>query len=332
MALLKEDGSLDIERMNSLSFEEWMDEMGDLTQEQIEEYLSKLPINESNKPMRAMVVDYPMEEDGVDIEDYFNSCLSKSNLKKVLDKAVSKALSNNNEPDKIVSVLYNTYEPSSDGEDLYDFISETRFYIKEKKVVFITPKKIHIIPFSKIVSYDIVLPNEDSKPVHSSKIQGTKTDTGNMVKRAIIGGILGGGVGAVIGGATAKTKTTTEENMYAAVLNQPLYELRIKFDDIINPVIIINFDTNKQMVQEVANSLDVIVRQNADNNNIADEERISIPFNIKNIADTLNITPQNPYAKYNEDNDNGYVWNDPNTWIGLIFVIAIVFGLLYMCS
>ena len=72
MALLKEDGSLDIEKMNSLPLEEWMDVMGDLTQEQVEEYLSKLPINESNEPMKAMVVDYPMEEDGVDIEDYLN--------------------------------------------------------------------------------------------------------------------------------------------------------------------------------------------------------------------------------------------------------------------
>ena len=43
MAILKEDGSLDVERMNRLPLEEWMDEMGDLTQEQVEEYLSKLP-------------------------------------------------------------------------------------------------------------------------------------------------------------------------------------------------------------------------------------------------------------------------------------------------
>lgn len=57
MALLKEDGSLDIEKMNSLPLEEWMDVMGDLTQEQVEEYLSKLPINESNEPMRAINVD-----------------------------------------------------------------------------------------------------------------------------------------------------------------------------------------------------------------------------------------------------------------------------------
>lgn len=28
MVILKEDGSLDVERMNSLPLEEWMDEMG----------------------------------------------------------------------------------------------------------------------------------------------------------------------------------------------------------------------------------------------------------------------------------------------------------------
>ena len=57
MALLKEDGSLDIEQIDKLPIEEYMDAMGDLTQEQVEEYLSRLPINESNEPMRAINVD-----------------------------------------------------------------------------------------------------------------------------------------------------------------------------------------------------------------------------------------------------------------------------------
>ncbi|MCQ2259104.1 MAG: hypothetical protein MJZ41_14115 [Bacteroidaceae bacterium] len=47
MALLKEDGSLDIERINQLPILEWMDLMGELTDEQFEEYTSKSPINES---------------------------------------------------------------------------------------------------------------------------------------------------------------------------------------------------------------------------------------------------------------------------------------------
>jgi len=72
MEFLKEDGSLDIERINSLPYEEYMDAMGDLTQEQVQEYLSKLPIDESDEPMRAIVVDYPMEEDGVDADELIN--------------------------------------------------------------------------------------------------------------------------------------------------------------------------------------------------------------------------------------------------------------------
>ena len=64
--------------MNSLPLEEWMDEMGDLTQEQVEEYLSKLPINESNEHVRAIEVDYTLEEElkrcnMVDIEDFLNN-------------------------------------------------------------------------------------------------------------------------------------------------------------------------------------------------------------------------------------------------------------------
>lgn len=77
MALLKEDGSLDIERINKLPFEEYMDEMGTLTQEQVQEYVSKLPLNESNEPYQGVWVNYTIEEDiargAVDIEDYLNN-------------------------------------------------------------------------------------------------------------------------------------------------------------------------------------------------------------------------------------------------------------------
>ena len=72
MALLKEDGSLDIERINNLPLEEYMEEMGTLTQEQIKEYVSKLPINETKEPVRALKVNYPMEKDGVDAEEIIN--------------------------------------------------------------------------------------------------------------------------------------------------------------------------------------------------------------------------------------------------------------------
>lgn len=72
MALLKEDGSLDIERINKLPLREYMEVMGTLTQEQVKEYVSKLPVNESKEPMQAIRVDFPIEEEWVDAEDVIN--------------------------------------------------------------------------------------------------------------------------------------------------------------------------------------------------------------------------------------------------------------------
>jgi len=63
MALLKEDGSLDIERINALPIEEYLQEMRTLTQEQVQEYLSKLPPAEILGPVRPMIVDAPMDVD-----------------------------------------------------------------------------------------------------------------------------------------------------------------------------------------------------------------------------------------------------------------------------
>lgn len=63
MAFLKEDGSLDIEYYNSLPLEEWMDEFASLTDEQVDEYISKLPANESKEPVRVIVSDYTLEEE-----------------------------------------------------------------------------------------------------------------------------------------------------------------------------------------------------------------------------------------------------------------------------
>lgn len=63
MALLKEDGGLDIERINQLPFEEYMKEMGSLTEVQVNEYLSALTINESNEPVQAVEVEYTLKDE-----------------------------------------------------------------------------------------------------------------------------------------------------------------------------------------------------------------------------------------------------------------------------
>ncbi len=70
MIPLNDDGSLDIERINNLPFDEYMDVMGDLSQEQLHEYLSRLPKQDSNEPMQAVKVNYGCEDvrSGVDAD------------------------------------------------------------------------------------------------------------------------------------------------------------------------------------------------------------------------------------------------------------------------
>ena len=62
MALLKEDGSLDVERIRQLPFEEKKRELSRFTREQMNEYVSKIPINESHEPVKVVEVDYKMED------------------------------------------------------------------------------------------------------------------------------------------------------------------------------------------------------------------------------------------------------------------------------
>lgn len=72
MKYLKEDGSLDVDRIDTLPLEEYTNVMGQLTQEQLDEYFSKQPLNESKGPTRPIYVDYSMEEDGVDAKEFLN--------------------------------------------------------------------------------------------------------------------------------------------------------------------------------------------------------------------------------------------------------------------
>ena len=62
MALLKEDGSLDIERINKLPLEEHMKEISSLTSAQYKEYVSSLPLNESDGYRRVARVSFTLKE------------------------------------------------------------------------------------------------------------------------------------------------------------------------------------------------------------------------------------------------------------------------------
>lgn len=63
MQYLKEDGSLDIEKIRNLPIEEKIKVLPTLTQEQKEDYWAKRPINEGKMGTQPVYVDYTLEDE-----------------------------------------------------------------------------------------------------------------------------------------------------------------------------------------------------------------------------------------------------------------------------
>ena len=131
------------------------------------------------------------------------------------------------------------------------------------------------IPTDRIIGYDIVDVNGGNKPpLISATTTIVKTDAGSLVKRAIIGGVLAGGVGAAIGAATAK-KTFTQElsdvdhfrNLLRSSIDSTNLEVIIKTDDIESPMVRIRFDSYKKKAEEFAAILNIFIKQNAEPTN-----------------------------------------------------------------
>lgn len=83
MVHLKEDGSLDIEKINSLPLQEYMNTLGSFTSDQLDEYRSKLPIKDKSEPMKAIKVDFGFDDprSGVDADKYLEQKKKKYGIK-----------------------------------------------------------------------------------------------------------------------------------------------------------------------------------------------------------------------------------------------------------
>lgn len=91
MALLKEDGSLDIERINKLPREERMREIGSFTREQFQEYLSKIPLNEGYT--HTFYLDLKASDFGLNESRSKNIIrLTSSDLKHIITESVQRIL------------------------------------------------------------------------------------------------------------------------------------------------------------------------------------------------------------------------------------------------
>lgn len=82
MALLKEDGGLNVEWVRNLPIEEFVKVYRDLTEEQENEYWSKIPKNETQDKTRADEIDAYIDNNGADAMDLLNNIMEKYGTKR----------------------------------------------------------------------------------------------------------------------------------------------------------------------------------------------------------------------------------------------------------
>ena len=88
----------------------------------------------------------------------------------------------------------------------------------------------------------------------------TKTSTGSMIGRAVVGGVLTGGVGAVIGGATADKKTVAVPKSYDRTVYS--YRVIVSTNLLACPTIKIDCHHRREAAKNIASIINIISDRN----------------------------------------------------------------------
>lgn len=152
------------------------------------------------------------------------------------------------------------YEEKYGECSIYTQYKDGFFYVFEQSKIIILNEDL--IPFQKIISYSLV----DNKKTIKENVEyesTTTTSTGSMIGRAVVGGILSGGVGAAIGAATAKKNTvTTPLNEYDTTIIRHDFKIYINVNDLSCPTLMVHIGDNTDKAYKIANILNVIIERN----------------------------------------------------------------------
>lgn len=136
-------------------------------------------------------------------------------------------------------------------------------------LVFSKPKHVSVgekvFSFSDILDCTIndnVKETETIQTYRGESYATTKTNTGNMIGRSIVGGVLLGEAGAIIGGSTANKQTIVQHGTDTSVHNKEVehnYTIAITVKDLSNPVIYLNVGNNTVLKDEIVSLMKVII-------------------------------------------------------------------------
>lgn len=112
--------------------------------------------------------------------------------------------------------------------------------------------------FSDILGYSLV---DDATSETITTSTGTaKTSTGSMLGRAVVGGVLTGGLGAVAGAATAKKNISDNATSQTTTMHN--YTLYINVNSLQEPTISLNLGNDVSIAQKLAGAVNVIIERN----------------------------------------------------------------------
>lgn len=146
---------------------------------------------------------------------------------------------------------------SFDYGELFDAYNRV-FVFPEKRVVVYHKSPVE---FDKIIAFDVT-DNKTSITTSEAGNATTKTSTGSMLGRAVVGGVLAGGVGAAIGGSTAKRHTDIQPGLQTTNTSHD-YKVYLTINDFKNPSLCIPFGDNTEAVHRFVSYLNIILRDAA---------------------------------------------------------------------
>ncbi len=132
------------------------------------------------------------------------------------------------------------------------FSNDNSFSVhEESKVVLINQKAI---PYSNIRACELLVDGQTSTSTTSTI---TKSSTGSVVGRAVVGTVVAGGAGAVIGGLSGK-KTGIGETTTSVITN---YSVRISTNNIAEPTKIIRCNNDIVFATNLVDTLNIIIER-----------------------------------------------------------------------
>ncbi len=135
---------------------------------------------------------------------------------------------------------------------IIDVVNDTIVISEEKRCVRLNK---HDYRFEDIIGCQTTY--DESRETKTTSAGNSKTSTGNMIKRAVVGGVISGGLGALAGAATAKRDISVEST--SRVIVSRYYSLHVTINSLESPTVNIKVGEDALKARQISDIFNVII-------------------------------------------------------------------------